>query len=40
MTDVVTRSYGLQQGSADLKSVGPITFGPEAIRVVLGPEHP
>jgi hypothetical protein len=34
MTDVVTRPYGLEQGSPELRSVGPITFGPEAILFV------
>ena len=34
MTDVVSRTYGLQQGTPDLKSIGPITFGPDAILFV------
>ena len=29
MTDVAARTYGLQQGTPDLKSIGPITFGPD-----------
>jgi hypothetical protein len=31
MTDVLTRTYGLRQGALDLQSIGPITFGPDAI---------
>jgi hypothetical protein len=31
MTDVVTRTYGLQPGTLELKSVGPIASGPESI---------
>jgi hypothetical protein len=31
MTDVVAEKYGLQSGAPDLKSVGAITFGPDAI---------
>ncbi|MBV9356906.1 MAG: hypothetical protein JO023_15440, partial [Chloroflexi bacterium] len=34
MTDLVTRTYGLEQGTPALRSVGPITFGPEAILFV------
>src|SRR5438045_9490951 len=34
MTDVAARTYGLQQGTPDLKSIGPITFGPDAILFV------
>jgi hypothetical protein len=34
MTDVVTRTYGLQPGTPDLKSVGPIAFGPQSILFV------
>jgi hypothetical protein len=34
MTDVVTRTYGLQPGTPELKSVGPIAFGPESILFV------
>jgi hypothetical protein len=34
MTSVVARDYGLQQGTPDLKSIGPITFGPDAILFV------
>jgi hypothetical protein len=31
MTDVVARTYGLEAGHPALKSVGAITFGPDAI---------
>ena len=34
MTDVAARTYGLQHGTPDLKSIGPITFGPDAILFV------
>jgi hypothetical protein len=34
MTDLVTRTYGLERGTPDLKSVGPIAFGPESILFV------
>jgi hypothetical protein len=34
MTDVVTRTYGLRQGTLQLESIGPITFGPETILFV------
>jgi hypothetical protein len=34
MTEVVTRAYGLEAGAPVLKSVGPITFGPQGILFV------
>lgn len=34
MTDLVTRTYGLQQGTPELKSIGSIAFGPESILFV------
>jgi hypothetical protein len=34
MTDVVARTYGLQAGRPDFKSVGAITFGPDAVLFV------
>ena len=34
MTDVVMRTCGLQPGTPELKSVGPIAFGPESILFV------
>jgi len=34
MTHVVTRIHGLAQGTVELKSIGPIVFGPESILFV------
>ena len=34
MTDVVTRTYGLERGALELKSIGPLAFGPETILFV------
>jgi hypothetical protein len=34
MTALDTRTYGLEQGTPDLKSVGPIAFGPDGILFV------
>jgi hypothetical protein len=34
MTDVVTPTYGLQQGTIALQSIGPIAFGPDSILFV------
>src|ERR1700730_7540908 len=31
MTELETRTYGLAKGTPGLKSVGPITFGPDGI---------
>src|SRR5919202_3360556 len=34
MTDAVRQTYGLQRGTIDLQSIGPIAFGPESILFV------